>query len=98
MTLRKIKKRAWCIVLPAASYQEARKFTGIPILKERRQTLCQRYFAKNAQGTKMEEFLPPKLEHDYNKRSRSDYNNYKINIKQTDSNFKLFFAFSQVAQ
>ena len=73
----KIQKRALRIVLPTASYQEARQFTGIPLLEERRQTLCHRFFAKSAQRTKMEELLPPKLEHDYSKRSRSDYNNYK---------------------
>ena len=83
--IEKIKKRALRIVLPTGSYQEARQFTGIPPLKERRQTLCPRFFAKNAQGTKMEELLPPKP--DYNKRSRSDYNNYKC---KTDRFLKSF--------
>ena len=85
--IEKIQKRALRIVLPTASYQEARQFTGIPLLKERRQTLCQRFFAKNAQGTKMGELLPPKLEHDYNKRSRSDCSNYKC---KTDGFLKSF--------
>ena len=89
--IEKIQKRALRIVLPTSSYQEARQFTGIPLLKERRQTLCQRFFAKNApkgtEGTKMEELLPPKLEHDYNKHSRSDYNNYKC---KTDRFLKSF--------
>ena len=85
--IEKIQIRALRIVLPTASYQEARQFTGIPLLKERRQTLCPRFFAKNAQGTKMEELLPRKLEHDYNKRSRSDYNHYKC---KTDRFLKSF--------
>ena len=80
--IEKIQKRALRIVLPTASYQEARQFTGIPLLKERRQTLCQRFFAKNAQGPKMEELLPTKLEHDYNKRKRSDYRVYRKNAIQ----------------
>ena len=48
--IEKIQKRALRIVLLMANYQKAQQFNGIPLLKERRQTLCQQFFAKNAQG------------------------------------------------
>ena len=80
----KIQKRTLRIVLPIASYQEARQFTGIPLLKERRQIFVSGFLLRTHIGTKMEELLPPKLDHNYNMRSRCDYNNYKC-LKQTDS-------------
>ena len=39
-------QRAFRILFQLMSYREARDFTGIPILKERRETLCEQFFEK----------------------------------------------------
>ena len=39
--IEKIQRRAFRIILPSMSYREARNFTGIPLLKGRRETLCE---------------------------------------------------------
>ena len=51
--IEKIQKRPLRIVLPTASYhQEAREFTGIPLLKERRQTLRQRFLLRTHKSSR----------------------------------------------
>jgi hypothetical protein len=64
------------IVLPFATYREACSITGIPLLKDRRRLLCEGFFVKNAHGDKLGDLLQRKLEHNYNTRYGSDYNNY----------------------
>ena len=71
-----------------ATYREACSITGIPLLKDRRRLLCERFFVKNAHGDKLGDLLPPKLEHNYNTRYGSDYNNYSC---KTDRFMKSFF-------
>ena len=86
--IEKLQKRALRIVLPFATYREACSITGIPLLKDRRRLLCERFFVKNAHGDKLGDLLPPKLEHNYNTRYGSDYNNYSC---KTDRFMKSFF-------
>ena len=42
--IEQIQRRAFRILLPLMSYREARDFTGIPLLKERRESLCEQFF------------------------------------------------------
>ena len=86
--IEKLQKRALRIVLPFATYREACSITGIPLLKDPRRLLCERFFVKNAHGDKLGDLLPPKLEHNYNTRYGSDCNNYSC---KTDRFMKSFF-------
>ena len=47
------------------SYREARNFTGIPLLKARRETLCEQFFKKNENNDKLSELLHHKTTADY---------------------------------
>ncbi len=55
--IEKIQRRAVRISLPLMRYREARNFTGIPLLKARRETLCEQFFKKNENNDKLSELL-----------------------------------------
>ena len=66
--IEQIQRRALRILFPLMSYREVRDFTGIPLLKERRKTLCEQFFKKNElikNNDKLSELLHHKATTDY---------------------------------
>ena len=45
--IERVQKRALRIILPELCYADATKFINIPLLKERRESLCERFFLKH---------------------------------------------------
>ena len=74
--IEQIQRRAFRILFPLMSYREVRDFTGIPLLKERRESLCEQFFKKNENNDKLSELLHHKATTDYDMRPRCKYSNY----------------------
>ena len=74
--IEQIQWHAFRILFPLMSYKEARDFTGFPLLKERRETLCELFFKKNENNDKLGELLHHKATTDYDMQPRYKYNNY----------------------
>ena len=85
--IEKIQRRALRISLPLMSYREARNFTGIPLLKARRETLCEQFFKKNENNDKLSELLHHKATADYDMRPRCKYNNYLCRTERFRKSF-----------
>ena len=64
------------IKLPELSYADAREFINIPLLKERRESLCEQFFLKLENLQTINEFLPNKSAATYDFRIKCKYNNY----------------------
>ena len=58
--IERVQKRALRIILPELCYADATKFINIPLLKERRESLCERFFLKHENLQTINEFLPNK--------------------------------------
>ena len=86
--IEKIQRRALRISLPLMSYREARNFTGIPLLKARRETLCEQFFKKNENNDKLSELLHHKATADYDMRPRFKYNNYLCRTERLKADFQ----------
>ena len=85
--IEKIQRRALRISLPLMSYREAQNFTGIPLLKARRETLCEQFFKKNENNDKLSELLHHKATADYDMRPRCKYNNYLCRTERFRKSF-----------
>ena len=85
--IEKIQRRALRISLPLMSYREARNFTGIPLLKARRETLCEQFFKKNENNDKLSELLHHKATADYDMRPRCKYDNYLCRTERFRKSF-----------
>ena len=85
--IEKIQRRALRISLPLMSYREARNFTGIPLLKARRETLCEQFFKKNENNDKLSKLLHHKATADYDMRPRCKYNNYLCRTERFRKSF-----------
>ena len=85
--IEQIQRRAFRILFPLMSYREARDFTGIPLLKERRETLCEQFFKKNENNDKLSELLHHKATTDYDVRPRCKYNNYLCRTERFRKSF-----------
>jgi hypothetical protein len=68
-------------------HYEARNFTGIPLLKARRETLCEQFFKKNENDDKLSELLHHKAIADYDMRPRCKYNNYLCRTERFRKSF-----------
>ena len=64
------------IKLPELCYADAREFINIPLLKERRESLCERFLLKHENLQTINEFLPNKSAATYDFRIKCKYNNY----------------------
>ena len=69
------------------SYREARNFTAIPLLKARRETLCEQFFKKNENNDKLNELLHYKVITDYDMRSRRKYKNFLCRTERFSKSF-----------
>ena len=85
--IEKIQRRALRISLPLMSYREARNFTGISLLKARRETLCEQFFKKNENNDKLSKLLHHKATADYDMRPRCKYNNYLCRTERFRKSF-----------
>ena len=74
--IEKIQRRALKIMLPSLSYREARELADLPLLKTRRDGLCDQFFAKNGNKNNIREHLIPKTSSDYDLRSTCKYMNF----------------------
>ena len=65
------------ILFPLLSHREARDFTGIPLLKAKRdlEILCEQFFKNNENNDNLSELLHLKATTDYDMRLRYKYNN-----------------------
>ena len=86
--IEQIQRRAFRILFPLMSYREARDFTGIPLLKERRESLCEQFFKMNENNYQLSELLHHKAATDYDMRPRCKYRNY---LCRTERFIKSFF-------
>ena len=85
--IEQIQRRAFRILFPLMSYREARDFTGIPLLKERRESLCEQFFKKNENNDKLSELLHHKATTDYDMRPRCKYSNYLCRTERFRKSF-----------
>ena len=85
--IEQVQRRAFRILFPLMSYREARDFTGILLLKERRETLCEQFFKKNENNDKLSELLHHKATTDYDMRPRCQYNNYLCRTERFRKSF-----------
>ena len=85
--IEQIQRRAFRILFPLMSYREARDFTGIPLLKERRGSLCEQFFKKNENNDKLSELLHYKAITDYDMRPRCKYSNYLCRTERFRKSF-----------
>ena len=85
--IEQIQRRVFRILFPLMSYREARDFTGIPLLKERRETLCEQFFKKNENNDKLSELLHHKATTDYDMQPRCKYNNYLCRTERFRKSF-----------
>ena len=74
--IERVQKRALRIILPELCYADAREFINIPLLKERRESLCERFFLKHENLQTINELLPNKSAATYDFRTKCKYNNY----------------------
>ena len=74
--IERVQKRALRIILPELCYADAREFINIPPLKERQESLCERFFLKHENLQTINEFLPNKSAATYDFRIKCKYNNY----------------------
>ena len=58
--IERVQRRALRIILPGLSYTEARELINIPLLNDRRESLCERFFLKHENLQTLNEFLPNK--------------------------------------
>ena len=73
--IERVQKRVLRIILPKLCYADAREFINIPLLKERRETLCERFFLTHENLQTINE-LPNKSAATYDFRTKCKYNNY----------------------
>ena len=85
--IEQIQLRAFRILFPLISNREARDFTGIPLLKERRESLCEQFFKKNENNDKLSELLHHKATTDYDMRPRCKYSNYLCRTERFRKSF-----------
>ena len=88
--IEQIQRRAFRILFPLMSYREARDFTGIPLLKERRESLCEQFFKKNEcaiNEKRISELLHHKAITDYDMRPRCKYSNYLCRTERFRKSF-----------
>ena len=85
--IEQIQRRAFRILFPLMSYREAWGFTGIPLLKERRESLCEQFFKKNENNDKLSELLHHKATTDYDMRPRCKYSNYLCRTERFRKSF-----------
>ena len=74
--IERVQRRALRIILPELSYTEARELINIPLLKDRRESLCKRFFLKHENPRTRNEFLPNKSAATYDLRIKCKYNNH----------------------
>ena len=74
--IERVKKRALRIILPELCDADARESINIPLLKERQESLCKRFFLKHENLHTINEFLPNKSAATYDFRTKCKYNNY----------------------
>ena len=74
--IERVQRRALRIILPELSYTEARELINIPLLKDRRESLCKRYFLKHENLQTLNKPLPNKSAAKYDLRIKCKYNNY----------------------
>lgn len=85
--IEKIQKRAFKIMLPSLSYRQARELTDLPLLKIRREELCNKFFEKNGKNSKVSEHLIPKTSSDYDMRSKCKYKNFLCKTDRFKNSF-----------
>jgi hypothetical protein len=85
--IEKIQKRALRIILPSLSYKQARKVTDLPLLKTRRDELCDQFSAKNESNSKVYEHLICKTSLDYDTRSKCKYKNFSCKTDRFKNSF-----------
>ena len=73
--IERVQKRTLRIILPELCYADAREFINIPRLKERRESLCERFFLKHENLQTINECLPNKSTATYDFRIKCKYNN-----------------------
>ena len=74
--IERVQKRALRIILPELCYTDAREFINISLLKEQRESLCERFFLTHENLQTINEFLPNKSTAAYDFSIKSKYNNY----------------------
>ena len=85
--IEQVQRRTLRILFPVMSYREARHFTGISLLKERRETLCEQFFKRNENNDKLSELLHHKATTDYDMRPRCKYSNYLCRTERFRKSF-----------
>ena len=66
---------------------QARELTDLPLLKTRRDELCDQFFAKNESNSKVYEHLICKTSLDYDTRSKCKYKNFLCKTDRFKNSF-----------
>ena len=85
--IERVQRRALRIILPELSYTEARELINIPLLKDRRESLCERFFLKHENLQTLNEFLPNKSAATYDLRIKCKYNIYFCKTERFEKSF-----------
>ena len=85
--IERVQRRALRNILPELSYTEVRELINIPLLKDRRESLCERFFLKHENLQTLNEFLSNKSAATYDLRIKCKYNNYFCKTERFKKSF-----------